>query len=45
MAKSNNYLAKAKEYVAAMKTMYDLEQLANGVRPDKYKGHLSEVWH
>lgn len=37
MAKSNNYLAKAKEYVAAMKTMYDLEQLANGVRPDKYK--------
>lgn len=37
MAKNNDYLIKAKEYLAAMKTMYNLEQLADGVRPDKYK--------
>lgn len=37
MAKNNDYLVKAKEYLAAMKTMYNLEQLADGVRPDKYK--------
>ena len=33
MVKNNDYLVKAKDYLAAMKTMYNLEQLTDGVRP------------